>query len=644
MSYSIGIVDTLIYGGNIMKIKYLILTLAAIVPGIIPMEKPEKPHASVLGKRQTQELEKDLDEQPQTKISRHLIVLADSDSDSDASNSDKHQNTHSSAAEHNELSLYSSEEKNNSIPNTITKNGVKFYECDHKHKGCNFVTRRQDVLYRHMTITHSINPSDLSQQQNTRSSVSETTHKSPECNKKFSNHYYLNKHMMETGHDKFKCNHKGCNFVTRWQGVLDQHIKRKHSAKPSDSSQHEKIHSNEPETRHKCNYCDNWFTKDILDKHMAKIHNKLPLYSSEEKDNSVQSAITVTETGFKCNHKDCNYATKYVGLLKEHIEIWHSTNPSSLKCTQPGCNYVTKWRGNLNQHMIKHHGFTKSQVLNSHCQHIISIPSSLQSKVIPIENAFITSPTSAPIKIDLTKDDLLSIPIDLIDDMQLDSFDNQDIPSEKNIDAKSTNELEGNLLQELDDALEDSSEDSSDCGGTTETASSPDTITSKDAGNQIPFDLPVELPDSFDDQNMSEKNVDAKPTNELESDLLEELDDALEDSSESESTTETPSSPDTTNKNVSNRIPLLIANVLSKRSAANDNKKALAVHKTIQAKVKPVTQYRCNECGNNFTAKSSLAYHIKNYHEKKYECMHCNYSTAHRSNLDYHEKTQHQRV
>lgn len=463
MSYSIGIVDTLIYGGNIMKIKYLILALAALVPGIIPMEK------NVLGKRAVDSLEQ-INEQSTTKA-------------------------------------------------------------------------------------------------------------------------------------------------------------------PKLSSQYQNIHPSEPETRYKCNYCNNWFTKDSLGKHMAEIHGKLPLYSSEEKNNSVQNATRKTDAKpftkpFKCTY--CHYENRYRGNLDGHIRENHSANRSSLSQQQ--------------------------NILPKESDWILS----LQSKVIPIQNAFIKGSRLAPIKTNDANDNLLSIPMEHIHDMQSDLFNDQNIPSEKsekNIDAKLTNEDEDDLLNGLNDALE---EDSSDCGGTTETASSPDIITSKDIGNPISFELPVELPDSFDDRDMlSEKNLDAESK-----DLLEELDDALEDSYESGSTTETASSPDTiqpnsiTSKDTGNPIPSLIANVLSTTSA-NENKKIQTIRglykcdytgcdkifekqKLLNGHKKRVHEKKNYSVPKALT-KSGLTKHAKKHHEKRYECMLCNnYSTKHRSNLDYHQKTEHQ--
>jgi uncharacterized Zn-finger protein len=272
---------------------HIILLLIALVPGIvITMEK-----ASILGKRDTQEAEIDLDENRIFKTPK----LPDFDETQDDAAPVDLENENPYKCPYND---YITDNCSNLIRHMRIHTGQKQHKC--MYRDCDYATAQKPNLTRHMR-TH------------TGEKPYKCTHEG--CNYAAAHKFHLTDHIKtHTGEKPYKCTYEGCNYAALYRGSLIIH-ERTHTGEKPFKCDYEG-----------CNFAatqQNHFTKHIMSKHTG-------------------------QKPHKCMHEGCNFATQYKSSLTDHIKT-HS-GEKSYKCPHyPQCNYSAKSNGTLNKHIqIKH--------------------------------------------------------------------------------------------------------------------------------------------------------------------------------------------------------------------------------------------------------------------------------------------------
>ena len=71
-----------------------------------------------------------------------------------------------------------------------------------------------------------------------------------------------------------------------------------------------------------------------------------------------------TDIWYRCEEEGCNYESKRIGNLKQHL--WHTHNigdEEMFKCDQEECNYECKFKGSLTQHLWQVHSIGNGEIV-----------------------------------------------------------------------------------------------------------------------------------------------------------------------------------------------------------------------------------------------------------------------------------------
>ena len=215
---------------------------------------------------------------------------------------------------------------------------------NHVCQECKYATYQKPDMTRHLFSVHNIGDKNPQRQ--------EYSYECEECGIKFTRNYNLKQHRkhyheMNEATESIELQCTLCEYVTKWKGSMNKHIKFVHNKKNLIKD-------------HQCSRCGyRTHQKAQLTNHIKGVHEKIKDivcqvcdFATSYKSKLVRHVMTVHQT--QKNHKcsECEFATNHSNNLKTHIKAIHR-NVRDHQC--PQCNYKAKQKIHLVKHLKRAH-------------------------------------------------------------------------------------------------------------------------------------------------------------------------------------------------------------------------------------------------------------------------------------------------